>query len=192
MRTVTVQARDGEQWQVRVQWLPRWRFLARRFGGWRRSRKQDRITAGDVANGIPDGPSGGHGGGGFFDSLADDIAIAITVIVLFVVFGLVFWFVLLPVLLLVVDLLAVVVLCVVAGVARVLFRRPWTVEAQSAHPVTGAERRFTAAVVGWRAALRTRDEIADKLRQGYPVESVVATTNARWLGPGPARPASAR
>jgi hypothetical protein len=88
--------------------------------------------------------------------------------------GALFWWLLLPLLLLVLDVLVVVAL-VIAGVAgRVLFRRPWTVRASGP---AGAEA--TAAVVGWRAALRTRDEIADKLRMGYRPEEAVGASEGR-------------
>jgi hypothetical protein len=59
----------------------------------------------------------------------------------------------------------VVVVLVVAGVlGRVLFRRPWIVQATGDPGTTGV----TAAVVGWRSALQTRDEMADRLRTGRP------------------------
>jgi hypothetical protein len=164
VRTVTADSPEGEQWLVRVAWLPRWRFLARRFGGWRR-RRSDNKPAGKKSGG------GGGGWGGLPDlggGSGDDILVVIAIIVGFILFGLLFWFLLLPLLLLIFDLLAVVVLCVLAAAARVLFRRPWTVEA------VAGERRFTVAVVGWRAALRARDEIAEKLRLGYPEAAVVA------------------
>jgi hypothetical protein len=161
VRTVTAEAPSGEQWLVRVAWLPRWRFLARRFGGWRRRR------SGNEPAGKKSGGGGGWGGlpdlGG---GSGDDILVVLLIIVGFILFGLLFWFLLLPLLLLIFDLLAVVVLCVLAAAARVLFRRPWTVEA------VAGERRFTVAVVGWRAALRARDEIAEKLRLGYPEAAV--------------------
>jgi hypothetical protein len=72
-----------------------------------------------------------------------------------------FWWVLLPLLLVAVDLVVVLLLLVVAVVGRVLFRRPWTVEATS-----GTGERVTVQVVGWRAALRRRDEIAGLLGRG--------------------------
>jgi len=48
---------------------------------------------------------------------------------------------------------------------RVLLRRPWTVEAITRR-ADGSELRVTTNVVGWRHALRTRDEIAQRLRAG--------------------------
>jgi len=193
VRTLTAQAPDRTQWQVRVAWLPRWRFLARRFGGWRRRRKgRDsggldlpdlNVGGGSGGGNHAGGGGGGHsggggGGGGFFDSLADEVAVILIILIAFVAAALLFWFLLLPLLLLVVDLLAVVVLCVLAALARVLFRRPWQVEAES------GTRTFVLDVVGWRAALRTRDEIAERLRSGYPPGSIVHSGAGRWRAVG--------
>ncbi|WP_213005572.1 hypothetical protein [Paractinoplanes toevensis] len=168
MRTVTVQASDGVAWRVRVVWEPRWRALARRFGGWRRKRK-DRDGGGDFPDPGLDLPSGGHhsGGGGFMSDLADDLVVGIAIIIGLIVFGFLFWWLLLPLLLLVLDIIVVVLLVIAGVVGRVLFRRPWIVEA------TGPQK-VTAEVVGWRAALRTRDEMAEKLRLGYRPEDVAA------------------
>jgi hypothetical protein len=158
-----VTAPDQTQWTVRVAWEPRWRALARRFGGWRRKKKDDgKIDPGDiidgaanVSNATPGG--GGGGGGGGIDLGEAAVAIVIAGIAL-IIAALLFWWVLLPLLLLVLDLVIVLILLVLAIVGRVLFRRPWTVEATSA---TG--QRITADVVGWRAALRKRDELAEQL-----------------------------
>lgn len=156
---MSVKSPDGLTWRVRVVWEPRWRALARRFGGWRRRRKGDDggPDLGDLGN--VDLPSGGHGGG-FFGDLADDLVVGIAIIIGLILFGFVFWWLLLPLLLLVLDIVVVIVLLVAGVVARVLFRRPWIVEA-----VGGG--RVATEVVGWRAALRTRDEMADKLRLGH-------------------------
>ncbi|GIF20906.1 hypothetical protein Ate02nite_36360 [Paractinoplanes tereljensis] len=166
---MTVQALDGAAWRVRVVWEPRWRALARRFGGWRRKRK-DRDGGPDFPDPGLDLPSGGHhSGGGFFDDLADDLVVGIAIIIGMIVFGLLFWWLLLPLLLLILDVMIVVLLVIAGVVGRVLFRRPWLVEA------TGPQGGLvTTEVVGWRAALRTRDEIADKLRLGYRPEDVAA------------------
>ncbi|GIH16410.1 hypothetical protein [Rugosimonospora africana] len=234
MRTVTVSTPDATVWRVRVAWQPRWRPLARRFGGWRRKRRRDRFDPGDLdeLGNLDDGGSGGHhagggagpgaghggggtggghsggsgdgsgggtgggsggghgggsgggaggghgggsgggfhlgggggGGGGWFDNLGDDILVGIVVIVGLVLFAGVFWWVLLPLLLVVLDAVVVACLLAVAIPARVLLRRPWTVEARCDR--TG--ERYRTDVVGWRAALRTRDRIAGELRDGRP------------------------
>ncbi|GII24426.1 hypothetical protein [Planosporangium mesophilum] len=166
MRTITTSSPDGVAWKVRVVWQPRWRALARRFGGWRRRRRGD--SSGVPNLDLPTGGGGGGGGGdGFLGNLADDILVGLAVIVAMVVVGALFWWLLLPLLLLVLDVVVVLLLLAVAIPARVLFRRPWTVEA--ATPASdGGENYFVTEVVGWREALRTRDEIAEKLRMGYP------------------------
>ncbi|MFI5890337.1 hypothetical protein ACIA5D_09475 [Actinoplanes sp. NPDC051513] len=168
MRTVGVTAPSGAAWRVRVVWAPRWRALARRFGGWRSKRSGN---SGDVVDGAlqvggdvsTSGGGGGGGGGGF--SLGDEIAAIVVIFIAFVLAAALFWWVLLPLLLLVLDVLIVLLLLAASVVARVLLRRPWTVEATAA-----GNPRITEQVVGWRAALRRRDEIADALSRGLSPE----------------------
>jgi hypothetical protein len=170
VRKITATTPDGTAWTVRVVWQPRWKALARRFGGWRRKRRDSSSLLDGVD--VPTGGGGGghHGGGGVLDSLFDDIVIAIVVIIGLVVAGALFWWVLLPLLLLALDAIVVVVLLALAIPARVLLRRPWTVEA--VRRAAGGGEWFATEVVGWREALRTRDEIADKIRLGYPAPVV--------------------
>ncbi|WP_344130269.1 hypothetical protein [Luedemannella flava] len=180
MRTIEATVPGGDTWAVRVAWLPRWRALARRFGGWRRRRREDGgfdvngADAGDLVNAVPSG--GGGSGGGGLGSLGDELLIIAVVFIGIIAAIALFWWVLLPLLLLLVDIVVVILLAVVAAVARVLFRRPWTVEASRA--VGDVEEYFATDVVGWKAALRTRDEIADKLRAGYP-PPIVGTLGRR-------------
>ena len=144
--------------------------MARRYGGWRRRRQDDRIGGNDLPDlGGVDLPVARSGGGGSWHDLGDDILVGIAVIVGVIVFGLLFWWLLLPLLLLVLDAVAVVVLLVAGIAGRVLFRRPWTVQASGG---PGAAR-VAARVVGWRASLRARDEMADRLRAGDPPADVV-------------------
>jgi hypothetical protein len=157
VRTVTVIDPEATSWRVRVVWQPRWRALARRYGGWRRKRR-----AGDLGNSA----GGGGGGGGFIPDLGDDLLVGLAIIVALIVFGLLFWWLLLPLLLLVVDLVVVILLAVVAVAGRVLLRRPWTVAAER------DGERYVTEVVGWRNALHTRDDMAEKLRLGYPARQV--------------------
>ncbi|MEV6814326.1 hypothetical protein [Micromonospora sp. NPDC051296] len=164
MRSVSVAAPDGTRWTVRVAWEPRWRALARRFGGWRRKRKRD-SGSGDAVDGAvqmgdaaTSGSSGGGGGG--FD-LGDAVFVLVVVFIAVIAAAALFWWVLLPLLLILIDLVVVAVLLVLAVLGRVLLRRPWTVEATA-----GNGERITAEVVGWRAALRRRDEMADLLGRG--------------------------
>ena len=82
-----------------------------------------------------------------------------------ILFGLLFWF-----LLLLFDVVVLLFLFAVATAARVLFHRPWTVEAV---PATNGTRTRKRNVIGWRAALRTRDALAEHLRTGAPMDSVI-------------------
>lgn len=173
VRSVVVTAPDETRWSVRVAWQPRWRALARRFGGWRRKRKNRDVDGVDVADGaVRTGDAalsrgGGGGGGGSFD-FGDAAIVIVGVLIAVIAAAVLFWWVLLPLLLIVLDLLIVLVLLVLAIVGRVLFRRPWTVEATA-----GDGERIAAQVVGWRAALRRRDEIAELLRRGRPPADIV-------------------
>lgn len=143
----------------------------RRFGAWRRKRKGEASSGNDLS-GCGDLAGCGSGDG--------DLAAIVLGIVLFILGVLVFWFILLPLLLLIVDILVVVLLLLIAIPARVLFRRPWTVEA--AYDDGQTEQIFSTDVVGWRRALETRDDIAAKLRQGYPAP-IVGTLRTRLSGP---------
>jgi hypothetical protein len=165
MRTVVVTAPEGTRWSVRVVWAPRWRILARRFGGWQARRS---VRGGDVVEGTLDfSNSGGGGGGGGLSGLDHDFAAIVLILIVFVLAAALFWWVLLPLLLLVLDGVIVLILLAVSVVARVLFRRPWKVEATAP-----GHLGFTAEVVGWRAALRRRDEIAGSLSNGLRPETV--------------------
>ena len=183
VKTVSVTALEGTPWNVRVLWAPRWRALARRFGGWRAKRTG---SSGDVADGGPAtggdalqaggdvlragddvATIGGDGGGGGGLDLGDEVAAIVVILIAFVGGIALFWWVLLPLLLVLLDVIIVLILLAVSVAARVLLRRPWTVEATAP-----GHDRITAHVVGWRAALRRRDEIADSLRRGLRPEPV--------------------
>ncbi len=171
MRSVLVTDPDGTRWTVRVAWEPRWRALARRFGGWRRKRSNRDGGSGDLVDRavqVGDAASSGSrgGGGGGFD-LGDAVFVLVVVFFAVIAAAALFWWVLLPLLLIVIDLVVALVLLVLALMGRVLFRRPWTVAATTSN---GA--RITAEVVGWRAALRWRDEMAGLLERGRsPVDA---------------------
>lgn len=149
MRTVTVTDPAGVAWQVRVRWRPRHRALWRRFGGWRRGGRRHDVD-------IPD-PTGAIDGGFNIPDIVDDLLVGVALVVALVVLGAVFWWVLIPFLLFLLDVVFVVLLLVLGIGARVLLRRPWSVDATS--PTT--ERALS--VVGWRRALRARDGIAAAL-----------------------------
>lgn len=132
-------------WLVRRRWAPRrlgaqsvWaRFLER-------TRKVRRRTA-DLAD-VPDPGCGGD--------LLEGVAVFIVVIivVLFMIF------IGLPFLIALGELLIIVLLALLGVVGRVLFRRPWTVDAVSP---TGQHHSWP--VVGWRASGAARKFIAERV-----------------------------
>ena len=169
MRTsATATAPDGTLWHINIRWMPRWRALARRFGGWRDGRDGGR-RLGDAADWTPDFSSWpdvdcgtARGSGGWFDvDFGDDLLGALAAIVMLVVAGVLFWWVLLPVLLLVLDVAIVILLFVAGTLGRVLLHRPWVLDAtdQSGH-------RFTRQVVGWRHAQSEVTDMAAQIRAG--------------------------
>jgi hypothetical protein len=160
MRTAAAVSPAGVEWSVRVVWEPRWRALARRFGGWRRRRGK---------GGGPELPNLDLPNIGGLDG--DGCLVMIGVVLAAIVAALLFWWLLLPLLLLFVDLLVILVLLVAGIAARVLFRRPWTVQASASTGET-----LSVNVVGWRRALRRRDEIAEQLRHGLTPDGVEVTS----------------
>lgn len=132
-------------WQVRRRWVPRrlgaqsvWaRFLER-------TRKVRRRTS-DLAD-VPDPGCSG-------DLLEGIVGIiVIFVVVLFMVF------VGLPFLIALGELLIIVLLALIGVVSRVLFRRPWTVDAVSP---TGEHHVWP--VVGWKASGAARKFVAERI-----------------------------
>jgi hypothetical protein len=85
-------------------------------------------------------------------------------IILAVVVALVLaWFFVFPALIFIVDLLLVFLIAVTGIATRVLFRRPWTIEA---HTTDAPPERRGWAVVGWRASSRALELAADAIRTG--------------------------
>lgn len=165
-RTVTTPA--GEQWRVRRVWAPR-------LGGetlWARLRRRTRIGR-SLARGAGEASDPGC----LLDAASDAfwiLVIVITVTVLVLV-GL-------PLVLALVDILVLALLTLLGIAARVLFRRPWVVEARStaAAPPAAADawpsdapvlavRRHTWRVVGWRASGEQVDDVANALVHGNPL-----------------------
>jgi hypothetical protein len=87
----------------------------------------------------------------------DSILVALLVIVV----SLLLVFVGIPVLIAILDLAIVLLVATVGIVARLLFRRPWIIEAVSDDGTTRAWR-----VVGWRASSRMLTDIEQGLRIG--------------------------
>jgi len=168
VRTINVTAPDETRWSVRVVWEPRWRVLARRFGGWRAHRRGRRVEASDVVDGaaqMGDVASSGSGDGDL--DFGDAILAIVVVFIVFIAAAVLFWWVLLPLLLVILDGFIILILLFLSIVGRVLFRRPWTVQATA-----DDGKKVTAQVVGWRSALRRRDDIADSLRHGLRPDDI--------------------
>jgi hypothetical protein len=110
-------------------------------------------ASGDLGSGGHGGGSvdlpGGHGnGGGGWDpgGLDEGFAVVVAVVLALlaaIVAAAAFWWVVLPLLAVVVDAAIVVILFVAGCVARIVFRRPWTVQATSSRG-----DRLTRKVVG--------------------------------------------
>jgi hypothetical protein len=163
-------APDGRTYQVAVEWLPRWRGLADRlgdrFGGrWSRTRRQRRRDEGASWWDGLDLPLIGD---------ADDLLAGLATLFVVIMLGLLLWWLLLPLLLLVLDGLAVAVLVLLGLVARVAFRRPWTVAVWYIDPETGGRTVTRIRIVGWRRAVRARDTIVSSLRAGASLRSATS------------------
>jgi hypothetical protein len=142
---------DGRSWVVMRRWVPRlpgetlWGRFRSRFGrGSRRTRKWDGV--GDVANLAAEGADGL---GGVFAVIG--LVLAAVVLVLLV----------LPLLIALVEVLVLVLLALVAIGARILFRRPWTVEA-----VASDETILEWRIVGWRASAEHARTVAGLIAAG--------------------------
>lgn len=142
----TITGPDGRQWTVR-------RRLAPRLGAetvFGRARRRvgsviNRTTNGlDVADGC----------------LAFDLD-AIVVVLLVLVALLLLIFVVIPLLVVIVDLVILLLLALLGIVARVVFRRPWVLEAASSDG-----RRHQWRVVGWRRSGEQCRHIAQMLAAG--------------------------
>jgi hypothetical protein len=158
MAGVHAVAPDGKFWLVRIIWRPRWWPLVTRFGGWR-SKPPDTDDpfegVGEVASDAAFGPADPR-------YRNDDDGTRFLIIIGMVLGGALIWWVVLPVLLAVVDAVVIVVQLTVAIPARILLGRPWTIEAVRRYASEG-DHPFTTDVIGWRQALRTRDEIVAKI-----------------------------
>lgn len=129
-----------------MEWAPRHRAFFRRFGAWRRRKKED--SRWDWIPDIPD-----FGG----DNIIGAILLGLFAAIVAVLF---LWWVVLPLLFLVIDALILLVLLVFGLGVRILLRRPWTVQARAGEHLRELE------VTGWRRALRARDGMAAGLQTG--------------------------
>lgn len=101
---------------------------------------------------------------------ADVEAIVIGLVVIAVILLAVFFVI--PLLLTLVDLVIVLLLALLGFVAKIVFRRPWTLEARSDD---GTVYRWK--VVGWRASGQRRDEIAQMLAAGITPPDATPVTH---------------
>ena len=86
------------------------------------------------------------------------------------------WFFVLPLLAFALDLFLVVGIAAAGVAARLLFRRPWIIEAEE--PSRVGERREWL-VVGRPAASRTIREVATALETGWPLDRISPTEAVR-------------
>jgi hypothetical protein len=133
------------EWKVKRRWIPRlgadtlWARMQRRF----RKTFRRASDAADVGDGCLD----------IGDGLAATIALVIIVLALI--------FVVLPALVAIVDVVVLLALALGGLVARVLFRRPWLIDARD-----GTGRVLRWRVVGWKASAERVDDIRQLLAGG--------------------------
>ncbi|WP_436793860.1 hypothetical protein [Actinospongicola halichondriae] len=138
----------GGTWHVRRRWAPRHLGADTIFGRfWKRTRTVRRRTTelGD----IPD------------PGCAPDIGEAIVVFIVVVLVVLFLIFIGIPFLIALGELLLILVFALAGLIGRVLFRRPWTVDA-----VSPDGEHTTWSIVGWRTSATARQFIADRLAAG--------------------------
>jgi hypothetical protein len=139
MAVRTVVDPDGRTWRIRRKWLSR-------SLSWRGPR--------DLT---PPGPD-------LLDAglLADDLGClpAIGVVVTAAVAMALAVFFVLPAIVFAVELVAVLLLLLLGALARIVLRRPWTVEARLKGTNQGREWK----VVGWRASGELVETMADRIR----------------------------
>ena len=156
--TAPLAIEPGRPWVVKRRWIPRLgsETLWHRF--WRRSLRTRRRT-GDLIDADP----------GCLGALGDGFlaAIALIVVVLIAVF------VVIPLLVALVDVLILVVLALIALAARVLFRRPWIIDARDG---SGTVLRWR--VIGWRASGEQVAVIRELLAQGTVASGAEVTVDA--------------
>jgi hypothetical protein len=150
-----VTAADGAAWTVRRRWDPRNRAHGPRF----RPRRTDLWTElgksgkGDVVEGA--------------GCLLEAEVIGLVLLAAIVV-ALAAWFFLIPLILFLGEFVLLVVLVAASVVGRVLFKRPWVIEA-----VGPMEERHRWEVVGWRASGDHAALVAQQLRDGLPLPDEV-------------------
>lgn len=171
MKTASVRDPAGVTWRVEVRWLPwlpRWR-------GPRRDRKKDPADTRwydwlDIGEPFA-----------WFDEGLGAFVTAIVLAVLLVIAALF----ILPVFVFLIEVLIVGLVVLLAFGLRVLFRRPWLVDA---FDVEEPSRHFTWKVVGLGASKRAVDEVAKQLSEGVEVPQVDGGELAKQPTHGPSLP----
>ena len=135
MAARTVRAPGGRTWRVRRRWT-------RRRLRWRGRAGREGWDLLDLTDAIELGPLAVIG-----------IIAAVLLAVFFVI----------PLLVAALELLLLVVLLALGVVAKIVFRRPWEVDAETVGPPPD-HRRW--AVVGWAASGRAVDHVAQSLEAG--------------------------
>lgn len=145
---IEVKSPDGRRWKIRRRWVPR-------LGT---ERVLSKVRHQVPAKGADRKQGGGVDARGWMPfAQIDVVAIALLVVVLVFV-ALV---VVLPLLFVLVDLAILAVLALAGIVGKVVFRRPWVVEA-----VTDRGKRHEWRVAGWRRSGERCHEIARSLEAG--------------------------
>jgi hypothetical protein len=133
---------DGRTWTLGRHWMPRRRKIGRA-----KLRDMD----------APD----------FMPDFGDDLGVIGVIILAFfaVIVAIVLILVLFNVFAIAIELMLVLVLLLWGVVARVVFRRPWTVFAKSGSAL------YTRQVVGWRASGHVINAIEQDLRSGVQLQA---------------------
>jgi hypothetical protein len=160
----TVVDPSGRSWTVRRRWLPRLpgETLWGRF--WKRSRRSSRAMR-ELAPDVADV-------GGFGDGIGGVVATIALILV-----GLLLFLFVLPALLALVEVLLLLLLGMLVLAARVVFRRPWTVEAARDDEV------LTWQVVGWKASGAQVRRVSALLSDGVRPEGAEVRPNRSQRSP---------
>lgn len=144
---------EGDVWQVRRRWDPRRHDgpIFRRL----RARTPERWKRGDLLD------AGAEGAGCAADALEGVFVIAAIALL-----GVLVFYVIVPLLLIVIDLTVLVVVVGGAVLGRILFKRPWIVEATRCDRPMPVQRW---EVVGWRASGDHVRHIREQLTNGMPL-----------------------
>jgi len=158
-RSRSITGPDGRVWRVRRVLLPRpprWKGRPLPKHGKRERTKRSARNWADAADGLDVVGNIGEGLGG-----VAAVLVAIVFVVVLIAFA---WFVLFPVLFLLLDLVLILLIAGGGVALRLLFRRPWKIEAKTEDPLES----HSWGVVGLRASADAVHSVADALARGVP------------------------